>query len=79
MKDGRGLLVFNDSESQRTPICVALSVDGKVWKNVLTLEDVKDGELSYPAVIQTSDQLVHISYTWKRKAVRYVILDPRKL
>lgn len=79
LKDGRGLLVFNDSESQRTPICVALSVDGKVWKNVLTLEDVKDGELSYPAVIQTSDQLVHISYTWKRKAVRYVILDPRKL
>ncbi|MBI3871322.1 MAG: exo-alpha-sialidase [Verrucomicrobia bacterium] len=79
LHDGRGLLVFNDSDSRRTPISVALSADGKEWRTVLTLEDVKDGELSYPAVIQTRDQLVHISYTWKRKTIRHVILDPRKL
>ena len=31
------------------------------------------GEYSYPAVIQTSDGLVHISYTW------HVVIDPTEL
>ena len=79
LRDGRGLLVFNDSDQKRTPLSVALSADGKIWKTVLVLEDVTDGELSYPAVIQTEDQKVHISYTWKRKTIRHVILDPARL
>jgi predicted neuraminidase len=75
LRDGRELLVFNRSETERTPLTVALSADGTSWHDVLTLE--KDpGEYSYPAVIQTRDGLVHITYTWKRRRIKHVVIDP---
>ncbi len=37
------------------------------------------GEYSYPAVIQSKDGLVHILYTWNRKKLRHVVVDPTKL
>ncbi len=69
------------ADKGRTPLNVALSSDGINWRSVLALEDepgAKDG-FSYPAVIQTRDGLVHISYTWKREKIRHVVLDPKKL
>jgi len=33
------------------------------------------GEYSYPAVIQTRDGKVHVTYTWKRKLLRHVVLS----
>jgi predicted neuraminidase len=75
LKDGRRLLVFNRSETDRTPLNVAVSKDGKTWQDILVLE--KDpGEYSYPAVIQTRDGLVHITYTWKRRRIRHAVIDP---
>lgn len=75
LRDGRQLLVFNRSETERTPLNVAVSIDGKSWQDVIVLE--KDaGEYSYPAVIQTRDGLVHITYTWKRRRIKHVVLDP---
>lgn len=73
--DGRHLLVYNPVAEGRTPLVVALSDDGKTWRDVLTLED-QPGEYSYPAVIQAADGLVHITYTWKRKRIRHVVIDP---
>jgi predicted neuraminidase len=44
----------------------------------LVLES-EPGEYSYPAVIQSADGHVHITYTWKRERVRHVTIDPAKL
>ena len=79
LKDGRHLLVYNPVPKGRSPLVVALSDDGKTWKDVLTLEDEPKTEFSYPAVMQTADGKVHITYTWKRLKTRHVALDPTKL
>jgi len=77
--DGSFLLVYNHTLHGRTPLNVALSVDGRRWKPVLTLEDTPGAEFSYPAVIQTQDNLIHITYTWKRQRIKHVVVDPALL
>ena len=88
LNDGRYLLVYNPTKKNwgnRVPLTVAISNDGKVWKNIFELESVtnpntvEEEEYSYPSVIQTNDGLIHIVYTWNRKTVKYVVLDPKKI
>lgn len=79
LKAGRHLLVFNPTRKGRSPLSVAVSRDGRKWQAALVLEDTPGAEFSYPAVIQTSDGLVHITYTWKRERIKHVVLDPAKL
>jgi predicted neuraminidase len=78
LRDGRALVVYNHTENARSPLNVAVSSDGKTWKAALVLED-QPGEYSYPAVIQTVDGLVHITYTWKRERIKHVVIDPARL
>ncbi|KPM49686.1 sialidase family protein [Jiulongibacter sediminis] len=85
LSDGRQLLVYNPTEryegkwgGPRTPLSVAISKDGENWEKVLDLE-TEPGEYSYPAVIQSSDGKIHITYTYKRSKVRYVVLTPENL
>ena len=84
LADGRQLLVYNHTQKRgdfpagRTMLNVAISQNGKNWTPVLTLEKER-GEFSYPAVIQTRDGLVHITYTWMRQSVKHVVLDPAKI
>ena len=75
---GRAVVVYNHTERGRSPLNIAVSSDGKSWKAALVLED-QPGEYSYPAVIQTADGLVHITYTWKRQRIKHVVIDPRQL
>ncbi|GAB4056081.1 sialidase family protein [Spirosoma litoris] len=84
LKDGRQVLVYNPvaptpgkSGGPRTPLDIAISNDGKTWKTLAVLEN-EPGEYSYPAVIQTADGLIHVTYTWKRQRIRHVVLDPKK-
>jgi predicted neuraminidase len=79
LKDGRQLLIYNHTAKSRSPLNVAVSVDGKVWQAALTLEDEPRKEFSYPAVIQTRDGLVHIVYTWHRQRIKHAVVDPDKL
>jgi predicted neuraminidase len=85
LKDGRQLLVYNHTgriegkwSGLRTPLNVAISEDGINWKSDLILEN-ESGEYSYPAVIQTPDGFVHITYTYRRETIKHVIVDPAKL
>jgi predicted neuraminidase len=78
LADGRQLLVYNHTRRGRTPLNVAVSRDGRQWQAALVLEK-EPGEYSYPAVIQTSDGRVHITYTWRRERIKHVVLDPSKL
>jgi predicted neuraminidase len=57
---------------------VAVSDDGRRWKAALVLENQK-GEYSYPAVIQTPDGLVHVTYTYHRRRVKHVVIDPKRI
>jgi predicted neuraminidase len=81
LKNRTHLLVYNPTTTSgdgrggpRTPLCAAISSDGKNWKDVITLEK-EPGEYSYPAVIQTSDGFVHITYTWNRKLIKHVVIE----
>ncbi|WP_332837962.1 sialidase family protein [Sphingomonas sp. MA1305] len=88
LADGRQLIVYNHAghwpdrpgDGPRWPLNVALSDDGVRWRPVLTLESapMPDG-YAYPAVIQTHDGLVHVTYTWNRTRIRHVVIDPRRL
>ena len=88
LKDGRQLLVYNPTEKNwgdRVPLSLALSSDGKNWNRVLDLEPLRENtdkegeEYSYPTIMQAPDGLVHLVYTWNRKTVKYIVVDPAKL
>lgn len=59
----------------RNILNVALSNDGLNWNDIYQLENEKDGEYSYPAIIQSSDKNIHITYTEKRKTIKHVVLQ----
>ena len=87
LADGRHHLVYNHSghrateaKGNRYPLDIALSRDGISWKRVLTLEhEPCSAGYSYPAVIQSRDGLIHVTYTWDRKMIKHVVLDPARL
>lgn len=81
LKDGRQVLIYNHvtKESQewggkRSPLNMAISSDGKTWKELAVLEKEPKAEFSYPAVIQTKDGKIHITYTWKREKIKHVVI-----
>jgi predicted neuraminidase len=78
LADGRALLVYNHSRRGRTPLNLALSRDGRRWQPSHVLES-EPGEYSYPAVIQAADGCIHVTYTWQRRRIRHVELDPAEL
>lgn len=82
------MIVYNHSahlperpgDGARWPLNIGLSDDGVRWRNALTLESkpLPDG-YAYPAVIQTRDGLVHVTYTHNRTKIRHVVIDPTQL
>jgi predicted neuraminidase len=75
--DGSLYLVYNHTRTGRSPLNVARSTDrGQTWRAVTTLEE-QPGEFSYPAIIQARDGKLHVTYTWNRRHIKHVVLDPR--
>lgn len=89
LKDGRHLLIYNHATREqegmghkgRGVLNLAVSKDGKDWEAALVLDylDEPEKQYSYPSIIQTSDGLVHIVYTWHRERIKHVVIDPNKL
>ena len=84
LKNGLQALVYNplthgeEWSNGRNKLVVAISKNGVDWTDVFTLEDEKTGEFSYPAIIQSADGLLHITYTLNRKNIKHVILKMEK-
>ena len=55
---------------------LAISADGIEWRKAAVLEQEQSQEFSYPAIIQTKDGMVHMTYTWKRQRIKHVVVDP---
>lgn len=79
MKDGTIALVYNHTQHGRSPLNIAFSKDnGETFGTPYVLEDIR-GEFSYPAIIQAKDGSLHITYTWRREKIKYVVIDPNDL
>lgn len=75
LANGHIVVIFNDSELNRTPLSIARSVDeGRTWETPLHLES-NPGEYSYPCVIQTRDGKIHLTYTFRRYSIKHVELN----
>ena len=78
--NGSHLLVYNPTHSGkdwsdgRQKLNLAYSYDGINWEDILKLEDEKDGEFSYPAIIQDNSGKIHITYTYNREKIKHVLL-----
>lgn len=86
LKDGRHLLVYNHVPGTpgkwggaRSPLNLAVSNDGEKWQAAFILESTPKEEFSYPAIIQTKDGMVHITYTWHRKKMKHIVVDPKRI
>ncbi len=86
LNDGRWAFVGNDEDDGRYRISLYLSNDeGKTWQWKKTLENEAKGKgsFSYPCIIQTKDNLLHITYSYsienKGEAIKYVEIDSERI
>ncbi len=71
LRDGRVVLIFNNTSKGRTPLNLAVSTDGEHFRVFETLES-DPGEYSYPSMIQGRSGDLDATYTWNRKRIRFV-------
>jgi predicted neuraminidase len=80
LRDGRWLMVNNDTEKGRNSLAVTLSDDeGRTWKWKRYLEREETGSFHYPSVIQARDGSVHVTYSYfvaEGKSIKHARFDP---
>lgn len=62
----------------RNVLDVEYSKNGIKWEKLFDLENQKEGEFSYPAIIQTVNGNIHIVYTYNRKYIKYASFKMKK-
>ena len=75
-KYGRLFLVYTPHSLAgiRTPLVISVSTDdGKTWTELMRFE-TKLGEFSYPAIVE-KDDILYITYTYKREYIAYWELE----
>ena len=75
LRDGRWVMIFNDTERGRHRLALALSEDeGKTWKHKRYLEDGRPGEggYAYPSLFQGKDGRLHMTYSHHPKSGRTI-------
>jgi predicted neuraminidase len=80
LRNGRLLLVYNDSMTQRTPLTVAVSTDqDKSYPHRKNIAD-GPGDFAYPVAIQTSDGKIHVVYTSDRRStIRHAVFEEQDI
>ena len=78
LKDGREVMIFNDTPRGRSPLNLAVSADGEHFRVFATLEQGA-GEYSYPAIIQAASGDLEMTYTWHRTTIKHVHLALAKV
>ncbi len=73
LRDGRIVMIYNDTTIGRTPLNLAVSRDGEHFRMFAVLEDTV-GQYSYPAIVEAADGGLDMTYTWQRKTIKYVHL-----
>jgi alpha-L-fucosidase len=81
LQSGAKLLVNNPMESGksweagRNKLDLYYSHEGTNWATIYSLENQPEGEFSYPAIIQSKNGEVHITYTYNRRKIKHVRLN----
>ena len=74
--DGRVVIAWNDNPDQRNPLTLAISEDeGETWacrRNLVAGE----GKFDYPAMIQTADGLLHVTFSNNRSSIDHIVVEP---
>ncbi len=78
LQSGSLVLAFNNSNRQRTPLCVAWAKEDELWRRPQTLEDAP-GEFSYPTLLQTNDEHIHLVYTYRREHIHHACFTEKWL
>ncbi len=76
LADGRIVMAWNNDPARRNPLTLALSEDeGETWPYVRVLI-TGEGQFHYPAIIQSRDGLLHLTFTNNRRTIDHVVLTP---
>lgn len=86
LQDGKWAFLGNDIEDGRYRLSLYISNDeGNTWKWKYYLENELPGKgsFSYPSLIQTSDGLLHITYSYQLdtsgETIKYAVIDPKSI
>lgn len=86
LKDGKWAFAGNDINGGRYQFSLYLSDDEGAswkWKELIEYDSSKKGSFSYPCLIQTSDGLLNLTYSYspgdRKETIKHVVVDPSKI